>query len=70
MNINEIKAGMFLKSDFAEIAQLIKDSSDSIWYIGELKKFILHLQDYISAKHLESEGLILEKFIQEENDAK
>lgn len=44
--------------------------NDSVWYIGELKKFIQHLQDYISAKHLESEGLILEKFIQEESDAK
>lgn len=36
-------------------------------YIGELKKFILHLQDYIAGKHLEENGLILEKFIQEEN---
>jgi len=36
-------------------------------YIGELKKFIQHLQDYIAAKHLEENGLILEKFIQEEN---
>ena len=39
--------------------------NDNTWYIGELKKFIQHLQDYIAAKHLESEGLILEKFIQE-----
>ena len=37
-------------------------------YIGELKKFIQHLQDYIAAKHLEENGLILEKFIQEESD--
>jgi hypothetical protein len=32
--------------------------------------FIQHLQDYIAAKHLEENGLILEKFIQEESDAK
>ena len=37
-------------------------------YIGELKKFIQHLQDYIASKYLENEGLILEKFIQEESD--
>lgn len=41
---------------------------ESATYIGELKKFIQHLQDYVSSKHLESEGLILEKFIQEESD--
>lgn len=39
---------------------------ESISYIGELKKFIQHLQGYIAAKHLEENGLILEKFIQEE----
>lgn len=42
--------------------------NDSVWYIGELKKFIQHLQDYIASKYLENEGLILEKFIQEESD--
>jgi hypothetical protein len=43
---------------------------ESATYIGELEKFIQHLQDYIAAKHLEENGLILEKFIQEESDAK
>lgn len=38
--------------------------NDSVWYIGELKKFIQHLQDYIASKHLEENGLILEKFIE------
>lgn len=33
-----------------------------------LKKFIQHLQDYIAAKHLEENGLILEKYLQEENN--
>lgn len=45
----------------SEIEQLITDDDNQ-------KKFIQHLQDYIAAKHLESEGLILEKFIQEEID--
>lgn len=39
---------------------------EAITVIGNLKKFIQHLQDYIAAKHLESEGLILEKYLKEE----
>ena len=50
----------------AKIDSLKKDQEEGIFYIGNLKLFIQHLQDYIAAKHLESEGLILEKFIQEE----
>lgn len=49
------------------IDKLSLSHNDNTWYIGELKKFIQHLQDYIAAKHLEENGLILEKFIQEEN---
>ncbi len=47
--------------------QKIKDVELLCFHYENQKKFIQHLQGYIAAKHLESEGLILEKFIQEEN---
>ncbi len=48
--------------------QKIKDVDLLFFHYENQKKFIQHLQDYIASKHLESEGLILEKFIQEESD--
>ena len=48
--------------------QKIKDVELLCFHYENQKKFIQHLQGYIAAKHLESEGLILEKFIQEESD--
>lgn len=54
----------------AKYVQKIKDVDLLCFHYENQKKFIQHLQDYISAKQLESEGLILEKFIQEESDAK
>ena len=48
--------------------QKIKDVDLLCFHYENQKKFIQHLQDYIAAKHLEENGLILEKFIQEESD--
>lgn len=47
--------------------QKIKDVELLCFHYENQKKFIQHLQDYIAAKYLEENGLILEKFIQEEN---
>ena len=62
----ELDAGIINRQEEKISEQQIIIEESAI-YIGELKKFIQHLQDYISAKHLESEGLILEKYLQEEN---
>jgi hypothetical protein len=47
--------------------QKIKDVDLLFFHYENQKKFIQHLQDYIASKHLESEGLILEKFIEGES---
>lgn len=49
-----------------KLAKARNSNNEAIQYIGELKKFIQHLQDHIAAKHLEENDLIFEKFIQEE----
>lgn len=46
--------------------QKIKDVDLLFFHYENQKKFIQHLQDYIASKHLESEGLILEKYLKEE----
>lgn len=48
--------------------QKIKDVDLLFFHYENQRKFIQHLQDYIASKHLEENGLILEKFIQEESD--